>query len=83
MPIFHFLDFLQIHPQAPNLSSKIFLYLFGEDLSNVGCLKKTSPLSVTEELIKEPFVSLISVSSLRGFRMRCKPFMCQYMAFVT
>ena len=48
-----------------------------------GVLKKTSPLSVTEELIKEPFVSLISVSSLRGFRMRCKPFMCQHMAFVT
>ena len=48
-----------------------------------GVLKKTSPLSVTEELIKEPFVSLISISSLRVFRMRCKAFMCQYMAVVT
>lgn len=48
-----------------------------------GYLKKYSPLSISEELIHESFVSFISVSSLCVLAMRCQLLMCYHMAVVT
>lgn len=45
--------------------------------------KYLPPLSISEELIHESFISFIGVSSLRVLGMRCKSFVRQYMAFVT
>ena len=48
-----------------------------------GSLKKYSPLSISEELIHESFVSFIGVSSLCILGMRCQLLMSNHMAFVT
>lgn len=48
-----------------------------------GSLKKYSPLSISEELIHESFVSFIGVPSLCVLAMRCQFLMCYHMAVVT
>ena len=48
-----------------------------------GSLKKYSPLSISEELIHESFVSFIGVPSLCVLAMRCQLLMCYHMAVVT
>ena len=48
-----------------------------------GALKKYSPLSISEELIHESFVSFIGIPSLCVLAMRCQLLMCYHMAVVT